>query len=109
MKRLTALTLAVMWMLTIAAPPVATAAETTSTTPTEECVDGDGAALLAAGMASAGCDPMTEGVATIIFPDGTVGEMPIECPFTGEVVVKPRPDGGADVFCDYGLCGLEEI
>lgn len=104
MKRLTALSLAVTWMFVMAAPPVATATEVSLPPTAEECVASDGAAA----MAVLGCDPSTTGTATVIFPNGTVVEVPIECDLEG-VNVTFRPDGGADVECDYGLCGTEPL
>lgn len=104
MKRFTALTLAIMWMFAIAATPVATAAEVSVPPTAEECVASDGAAA----MAMPGCDPSTNGTATVTFPNGTVVDVPIVCNLEG-VNVTFRPDGGANVECDYGLCGTEAL
>lgn len=103
-KKLTALALALTWLVAIAAPPVATAAEVSVPPTAEECVASEGAAT----MAMPGCDPTTTGTVTVTFPNGTSVGVPIECDLEG-VNVTYRPDGGADVECDYGLCGTEAL
>lgn len=59
-------------------------------------------------MAMPGCDPTHTVPVTVTFPGGNQIETTWTCDLEG-VDVTYRPDGGADVECNYGDCGTQQL
>ena len=93
MKRLITSTLLAVWSLALVVPATATAVAV-PVVPEEECVVGN----------TTGCDPTHTITKTEVNEDGDIVTTTTECQYDG-VDVEDRPDGGADVSCNYGNCG----
>ena len=94
MKRFTALTLAIMWMFAIAAPPVATAAEVPVPLAAEECVASDTAM------------DTCQSHHTTFHDDGSISICPLQGDPTSFLVRNPDGSVSVGLICDYGnICG----
>jgi hypothetical protein len=89
----------VAWFLAMVAPATAVAIDTATVVPAEVCPPDS----------TMGCDPTHKKHTVTVDPEtGDIIETTRTCKYKG-IIEKPREDGGADVFCNYGACGLVQI